>query len=49
LAFGVLHSWAGGNKMKTAKTFGYITLATLVAGILVNLHDIRRYIRISMM
>jgi hypothetical protein len=35
--------------MKVAKTLGYLTLATIVAGILVNFNDIRRYVRISTM
>ena len=39
----------GRGIMKIAKTLGYLTLATVSAGILVNLKDIRRYIRISMM
>jgi hypothetical protein len=32
-----------------AKTLKYLTLATIVAGIVINLNDIRRYVRISMM
>jgi len=35
--------------MKLTKALGYLTLATIVAGILYNLNDIRRYIRISTM
>jgi hypothetical protein len=35
--------------MKFTKVLGYATLATVVAGILFNLNDIRRYIRISTM
>jgi hypothetical protein len=35
--------------MKLTKVLGYLTLATIVAGIVVNLNDIRRYIRISTM
>ncbi len=35
--------------MKIAKALGYLTLATVVVGILANLSDIRRYIRISTM
>lgn len=31
------------------KTLGYLTLATLVAGIIVNFRDIQRYVRISTM
>jgi hypothetical protein len=33
----------------TWKLFGGLALATLVAGVLVNLKDIRRYIKISTM
>ncbi len=35
--------------MSFAKILGYVTLATVVAGIVVNFNDIRRYIRISTM
>jgi uncharacterized protein DUF6893 len=35
--------------VKIAKALGYLTLATIVASVLVNLSDIRRYIRISNM
>jgi hypothetical protein len=35
--------------MKFAKVLGYVTLATVVAGLVVNLNDIRRYIRLSTM
>jgi uncharacterized protein DUF6893 len=35
--------------MKFAKAFGYVTLATFVAGLVINFSDIRRYIRISTM
>jgi hypothetical protein len=31
------------------KTIGYLALAALVGGILINLKDIQRYIRISTM
>jgi hypothetical protein len=31
------------------KTIGYLALAALVAGVLINLKDIQRYIRISTM
>jgi Family of unknown function (DUF6893) len=32
-----------------ARTLKYLTLATIVAGIVVNFNDIRRYVRISTM
>lgn len=35
--------------MNTLKVVGGIAVATLVAGLLFNLRDIRRYIRISTM
>jgi hypothetical protein len=35
--------------MKFAKALGYMTLVSVAAGILYNLNDIRRYIRISTM
>jgi len=35
--------------MITLKFFGGFALATLVAGVLMNLRDIRRYIRITTM
>lgn len=31
------------------KTFGYFVLAAVVAGVLLNLPDLKRYIRISTM
>jgi len=31
------------------KLLGYLTLATIVAGVIVNLKDLRRYARISTM
>jgi len=31
------------------KILGYLTLATLAAGILLNLSDIRRYVHMTMM
>ncbi len=31
------------------KKLGYMALATIVAGIIVNFNDIRRYVRISTM
>jgi hypothetical protein len=36
-------------RVKIAKALSYLTLATIVASVLVNLGDIRRYIRISNM
>jgi hypothetical protein len=35
--------------MQTAKVLKYAAILALVAGVLVNLPDIRRYIRISLM
>jgi len=35
--------------MTIAKGIGYLALAALTAGILLNLDDIRRYVRISRM
>jgi len=35
--------------MKIAKVLGVLVLATVVAGVIVNLPDIKRYIRISTM
>jgi hypothetical protein len=31
------------------KTIGYVTLGLLAVGVLMNMHDIKRYIRISSM
>jgi hypothetical protein len=44
-----LHSSVREGNMKLAKVLGYMTLATLVAGLVVTFSDIRRYIRISTM
>jgi hypothetical protein len=35
--------------MSVSKVLGYFALAVVAAGIVMNLPDIRRYIRISMM
>ena len=35
--------------MKITRALGYLTLAAVVAGILVNFKDIQRYVRISRM
>jgi hypothetical protein len=35
--------------MKFAKVFGWLTLGMVVSCVLVNLNDIRRYIRITTM
>jgi hypothetical protein len=35
--------------MNKWKLFGGLALATMVAGLLINLRDIRRYVRISTM
>jgi hypothetical protein len=35
--------------MKVARVLGYVALAAIGAGIVMNLKDIRRYIRISTM
>lgn len=35
--------------MNTWKALGYMTLGVLFVGALVNMHDIKRYIRISRM
>lgn len=37
------------QNMKTTKVLGYLTLTAIVAGVLANIKDIRRYIRISTM
>ncbi len=35
--------------MELSKVIGYLALATLVAGVIVSLPDIKRYIKISTM
>lgn len=37
------------EKKMNKKVFGYIVLAAVVAGVLANLSEIKRYIRISTM
>jgi len=38
-----------GGGMRLSKILGMLILATVVAGVIVNLPDIKRYIRISTM
>jgi hypothetical protein len=48
-ACSVTAEFAMQQNMKTTKVLGYLTLTAIVAGVLANIKDIRRYIRISTM
>jgi hypothetical protein len=43
------HANGGGEQMKFSTVFGYFVMAAAIAGVIVSLPDIKRYIKISTM